>query len=88
MRYEDVLANPVVRRAEAIGFTSFGDNPNKHRHFHWFMPDSQIHGDHAFAAHHFEGSQPGELDFTIDHESTNYIPRALEMLEKIAKTSK
>jgi hypothetical protein len=83
MKYATVQQDRVVRRAEEIGFMGFGENPTKRKHFHWFMPDSSIPGDHTFAVHQFAYAQP--LSYTVDNQSTNYQPKAIEWLDEIAK---
>jgi hypothetical protein len=79
MKYSDVLQDRVVRHAEQIGFMGFGENPAKRKHFHWFMPDADIHGDHTFAVNKFGYAQP--MIYTVNHQSTTYQPRAIEWLD-------
>ena len=87
MKYADILQDSVVRRAEAIGFMAFGENPTRRRHFYWFMPDAQIHGDHTFSVHCFPGNSQGEMDYRVNHQSTSYAPRATEWLDEIAAST-
>jgi hypothetical protein len=79
MTFEKLKLNKAVLYARLLGFEPFGQALSANRHFHWYMPE----GDDSFSV--FALRSDKLLSYTVNHETTNDVERACEMLQEIER---
>ena len=62
MTRKQLAANPVVKLVESLGFLASQQNDRARRHFYWWLPDAEKHGDHEFELREYAD---GEIAYRV-----------------------